>query len=60
VNIQTWNLTPTLESNLLNLGKLYNRDNIKIDFFMRERLIGSNMDIGAFENQKKEIIELVG
>jgi hypothetical protein len=47
------NLTPTLESDLLNAGKIYERDKILIDALMRERLVGPNTDIGSFENQEE-------
>ncbi len=52
MDVLKWDLTPTLESDLLNSGTFYDRDEISVDFLMRDRLIGSNLDIGAFENQK--------
>ncbi len=46
------NFTPTLNSNLLDAGKLYEEEDILVDVLMRKRKVGKSIDIGAFENQK--------
>jgi hypothetical protein len=48
------NLTPTLESSLLDSAKTYTRDPIPVDALMRKRSVGAHADIGAFENQQED------
>jgi hypothetical protein len=50
-NGNEYDYTPTLESVLLDSSAVFDRDNITVDFLLRERLVGEKMDIGAFENQ---------
>ncbi|MEM9340756.1 MAG: right-handed parallel beta-helix repeat-containing protein, partial [Bacteroidota bacterium] len=46
--------TPGMESDLLDSGFVYTREDIDIDFFSRKRNVGARLDIGAFENQEAD------
>ncbi|MEP2771628.1 MAG: right-handed parallel beta-helix repeat-containing protein [Fulvivirga sp.] len=44
--------TPMVGSVLLDSGRMYNRDELLVDFMMRPRFSGESLDIGAYENQE--------
>lgn len=56
-NIEKLDFTPALSSVLLDSGKVVDRDELLVDFFLLPRLAGDDLDIGACENQEAEKTE---
>ncbi|MGL1887699.1 MAG: right-handed parallel beta-helix repeat-containing protein [Reichenbachiella sp.] len=52
VDVAKLDFTPTQESALLDAGKIVDRNKLVVDYNMNYRLNGTNLDIGAFENQE--------
>lgn len=51
-NIGKKDFTPTINSPLLDSGRVIDRDNLIVDLLMRKRKSGEKIDIGAFEFQQ--------